>query len=257
MLNMSSVSASDAQVSPEPGDDRTARARIRDAALHLFGERGFTSTTVRGIAERADVSPALVVHHFGSKQGLREAIDDHLLAEIRAGKFAAMTGGLAPADVDYREMVGELAPAMVYLARALMEDSDLGRQLYDRMYADALEYVAAGVEAGVLQSGEDPAARTAVLLNNGLALLLLQSQTQRVLGEDDPVDLAMRLAPPSLDLYVDGLFTDDRFRVAWRSESDHVARVADPDPPSPPSPPATPATPAAPSPPAGPESPTP
>ncbi len=39
-------------------DDLTARARIRDAALHRFGEVGFTAATLRGIAELAGVSPA-------------------------------------------------------------------------------------------------------------------------------------------------------------------------------------------------------
>ncbi|MGW3548147.1 TetR family transcriptional regulator [Janibacter hoylei] len=46
-------------------DDRTGRARVRDAALEL-------------IAERAEVSPALVVHHFGSRAGLREVLVDHI-----------------------------------------------------------------------------------------------------------------------------------------------------------------------------------
>lgn len=214
------------------GDDRTARARIRDAALHLFGERGFRTATVRDIAERAEVSPALVVHHFGSKQGLRAAVEEGLLAQIRAGKFGALTGSLPGDGETYRRMAREMEPAMAYLARALTEDAEIGRRLYDRMYADALDYVEAGVEAGLLQPSDDHAARTAVLLNNGLALLLLQSQSQRVLGIDDPVDLAVRIAAPMLDLYSDGLFTDDRFRAAWRSESDHVARTADPDPPS-------------------------
>jgi hypothetical protein len=36
--------------------DLTARARIRDAALRLFGEQGFDQATIRGIAEAAGVS---------------------------------------------------------------------------------------------------------------------------------------------------------------------------------------------------------
>lgn len=213
--------------------DRTARARIRDAAVHLFGERGFRAATVRDIADRAGVSPALVLHHFGSKQGLREAVDDHLVDDIRAGKLAAMTGSLTPSGDEYRRLAQEMAPAMTYVGRALAEDTAFGRDLYDRLYADALDYVAAGVEAGVLVAGRDHAARTAVLLNNGLATLLLRSHLQRVLGVEDATEVALRVSPPTLDLYTDGLFTDDRFRAAWRAESDHVARTADPDPPVP------------------------
>ena len=60
-------------------------ARIRDAAIDQFGSRGF-DTGVRAIAEAAGVSPALIIHHFGSKEGLRKACDDYIAAEIRSEK---------------------------------------------------------------------------------------------------------------------------------------------------------------------------
>jgi AcrR family transcriptional regulator len=52
-------------------DDLTERARSRDAAVELIGRDGFDSLTVRMVAERARVSPGLVIHYFGSKHGLR------------------------------------------------------------------------------------------------------------------------------------------------------------------------------------------
>ncbi|MBY5162452.1 TetR family transcriptional regulator [Salsipaludibacter albus] len=217
-------------------EDRTARARIRDAALHLFGERGVKATTVRAIARDAGVSPALVVHHFGSKQGLRDAVDEYVLAEIRAGKYAAMTEGMAPTDTAYEDLARDKASEMAYLVRALTDDSEVGRQLYQRLFDDAVDYLAAGMEAGVLHPSDDPEAHAAVLLNAGLAQMLLQPHTQRALGADDHVDMLMRIAPVMLDLYTDGLFTDDRFRVAWRTEADHAARTTDPDPPQTPAP---------------------
>ncbi|MEZ5096013.1 MAG: helix-turn-helix domain-containing protein [Nocardioides sp.] len=57
--------------------DLTARASIRNAALRLFAERGPEGVTVREIATEAGVSPGLVVHHFGSKDGLRAAVDEY------------------------------------------------------------------------------------------------------------------------------------------------------------------------------------
>ena len=47
-------------------EDLTARARIRDAALALFAERGTDGATIRDIAKAAGVSGGLVRHHFGS-----------------------------------------------------------------------------------------------------------------------------------------------------------------------------------------------
>lgn len=216
---------------PEPVDaDRTARARIRDAALHLFGDRGFSATTVRAIAEAADVSPALVVHHFGSKQGLREAVEDHLLAMVRDGKFAAMTGSIVPSGDEYADLAAEYVPAMSYLARSLAEGGDLGHALYQRLHADAVEYLAAGVEAGVVAPSDDPAARAAVLLNVGLGHLMLVDHLRRVLGLADDLEAALRAAPIMLDLYIDGLFTDDRFRAAWQAPNDQPGPTNQRDP---------------------------
>ena len=50
-------------------DDRTAIARIRDAAIEQFGQHGF-GVGLRTIADAAGVSAALVIHHFGSKEAL-------------------------------------------------------------------------------------------------------------------------------------------------------------------------------------------
>jgi len=46
------------------------RERIATSARDAFGERGFEATTIRGIAVRAGVDPALVHHYFGTKQRL-------------------------------------------------------------------------------------------------------------------------------------------------------------------------------------------
>jgi AcrR family transcriptional regulator len=52
-----------------PGGDNT-RAQLLDAARAEFAERGYEGATVRVIAERAGVDPAMVNHFFGGKEGL-------------------------------------------------------------------------------------------------------------------------------------------------------------------------------------------
>ena len=47
-----------------------SRVAIRDAAVRLFAEQGYAATSVRDIAGSAGVDPALVIRHFGSKEGL-------------------------------------------------------------------------------------------------------------------------------------------------------------------------------------------
>ncbi|GLZ75339.1 TetR family transcriptional regulator [Actinorhabdospora filicis] len=52
------------------------RAQILDAARDAFAEVGFDRATIREIARRADVDPALVHHYFGSKDKLLLATID-------------------------------------------------------------------------------------------------------------------------------------------------------------------------------------
>jgi AcrR family transcriptional regulator len=55
-----------------PRDERRRRteATILEAARELFATDGFERTTIRAVAARAGVDPALVMQHFGSKEGL-------------------------------------------------------------------------------------------------------------------------------------------------------------------------------------------
>ena len=57
---------------PGGGD---ARADILDAARDLFARDGYEKASMRAIARRARVDPALIVHYFASKENLlREAL---------------------------------------------------------------------------------------------------------------------------------------------------------------------------------------
>ena len=47
-----------------------ARRAVLDAARELFAELGFERTTMRAVAARASVDPALIYHYFGDKDGL-------------------------------------------------------------------------------------------------------------------------------------------------------------------------------------------
>ncbi|QUH03612.1 TetR/AcrR family transcriptional regulator [Saccharopolyspora erythraea] len=47
---------------------RSTRDEIHSAASRLFRERGFARTSVRDIAALAQVNPALVIRHFGTKE---------------------------------------------------------------------------------------------------------------------------------------------------------------------------------------------
>jgi len=58
---------------PGGADTRTV---ILDAARSEFADAGYDSTSLRGIARRAEVDPALVHHYFGGKAQLFAAVMD-------------------------------------------------------------------------------------------------------------------------------------------------------------------------------------
>ncbi|MFI9590193.1 TetR/AcrR family transcriptional regulator [Nonomuraea sp. NPDC052265] len=102
-------------------DDLTARARIREAALLHFGEHGFEGATTRAIAETAGVSSGLLRHHYGSKQALREACDEHLIRIVRRLDDDVRAGAVPAGRNPVAAALDALAPYRLYVARALAE----------------------------------------------------------------------------------------------------------------------------------------
>lgn len=58
------------------------RARIVQAAVELYTERGISATTMKDIAERADVAPGTVANHFSTREDLDRAIVERAVADM-------------------------------------------------------------------------------------------------------------------------------------------------------------------------------
>ncbi|HSH02573.1 MAG TPA: TetR/AcrR family transcriptional regulator, partial [Anaerolineae bacterium] len=55
---------------------------IITAALTLFAQHGFAHTSIRRIAQQADISVGLTYHYFASKEALLQAVIDHCMQPI-------------------------------------------------------------------------------------------------------------------------------------------------------------------------------
>ncbi|MGW6130701.1 TetR family transcriptional regulator [Cellulomonas sp. NPDC055163] len=223
---------------PAAEADLTARTRIRDAAVLHFGTHGFAAG-VRAIAAEAGVSPALVLHHFGSKHGLREECDRHVLAVIRAQK-SAVVGPAGPQHVLLSlASVDELAPLVGYTLRSLQAGGELALRFVEHVAADAEEYLAEGVAAGTILPSADEAARARYLTVQSLGTLLLDLSLH---PPEDPGDVVAlvhgyldRTGGPSLELFTQGLLADRSMLDAYQgyaAEPPEAAPRGDPAPPS-------------------------
>jgi TetR/AcrR family transcriptional regulator, regulator of cefoperazone and chloramphenicol sensitivity len=200
-------------------DDRTAIARIRDAAIEQFGQHGF-GVGLRTIADAAGVSAALVIHHFGSKEGLRKACDDYVAEEIRSGKSASLQATEPAAWLAQMAQIDSYAPLMAYLVRSMQSGSELAKMLWRKMIEQAEQYMEEGVRAGTLKPSRDPAARARFLAMCGGGGFLLYLQLH-----DTPEDLSAVLRDygedmvlPALELYTHGLLADSTMYDAFRTQ---------------------------------------
>jgi AcrR family transcriptional regulator len=204
-------------------DDRTARAVIRDEGLRLFAARGADAVTIRQIAASAGVSPGLVVHHFGGKDGLRRAVDEHVVAVID-GLFAALPepGWAAATGASLTEAFLSRLPAdspvPAYLRRLLLSGDPAGTRLFGHWFQACQRALDGLAAAGILTETTDPVMRTGFVTATDLAVLLLREPLTAVLGVD-PLsrDGMVRWTDVGMAAFRGGLFRDPPSPAGARS----------------------------------------
>ena len=199
-------------------DDLTAVARIRDAAIDQVGQHGF-NVGLRAIATAAGVSAALVIHHFGSKEGLVRACDEYIAEQVREAKTESLRSTDPASWLSAMAEIDTYAPMMAYLVRSMQSGSELAKSFWQRMIENAEQYLEEGVRAGTLKPSRDPKARAKFLGMNGGGGFLLYLQMH-----DNPTDLRAVLRDygedmvlPALELYSNGLMADSTVYEAFLS----------------------------------------
>lgn len=147
MLNMCSVTTA------SPGREAIVRH-----ALLLFGQAGIEATSLREVAKAAGVSPALVVHHFGGKEGLVAAVDEAAVSE-----FGAAYGGEEEEGADLlRRRAEQTATVMrkrpdvcAYLGRALVEATPGSARLFRLLIDGGRAEIDSLAEKGALREDAD------------------------------------------------------------------------------------------------------
>ncbi len=121
---------------PAPPVEPTAKERIRDAALRSFAAYGVAATSLRTVAEAAEVSVGLVQHHFRTKGALTAAVDQYVLQVVGdalepTALPQAPADGLQEAGRRLTSLMAERPDVMTYLGRALAEGSAVGSVIFD------------------------------------------------------------------------------------------------------------------------------
>ena len=173
------------------GDDRTARARLRDAALHLFAEQGVDATSLRAIATEAGVSHGLLRHHFGAKEEVRAAVDSWVLERLaeafgppRDDGGPGSTADLLAERARRFEAFQLLHPDLLrYLGRVLVERSETASVFFARLTAGAMAELERLERQGHVRPTDDPEVRALLMVCLGLGPVVLRPLIESVLGD--------------------------------------------------------------------------
>jgi AcrR family transcriptional regulator len=189
------------RTSDRPREDLTARAKIRDAALQQFAEHGFEGATIRRIAEAAGVSPGLVQHHFGSKEGLRRACDDAVLELVRRKLRATQDGEITnPSFLAALYAAGR--PLVRYLARAAVDSSPAAATLLDEIVAGSEVFLSATWPKRFPPGSQRTRDAAAVLVAQSAGTIVLHEHVARQMGLDARNDvMSPRIGLAQLDVY--------------------------------------------------------
>lgn len=201
--------------------DLSPRARIRIAALSLFGRHGVARATVRQIAAEAGVSPGLVIHYFGSKDGLREAVDEWIVARLAADKRLLVSMGALP-DLSTYSDDAEFAAIVAYNVARLREGGAAAERIFELMCQVADDSFEVGIQNGYMNRPSDREATVALLVAFTAGMSMLADVVARRLGGEsylDP-DTFRRISLATLEFYTEGIITDRTILESARAQAD-------------------------------------
>jgi len=164
-------------------NESAGRERILEAAVRLFGRHGFDGTSLRALADEAEVSWGLIRFYFGSKEGLREAAE--ALVQARYLGLVSESAGIASLDslFDRIDKEKHLPDDARFLRRAFIEERPIAQSFLQSLFAAER----ASLKDNVLLRGfpeDDWLADPLQSIATRLGYLMLAPQIEAVLGRD-------------------------------------------------------------------------
>jgi len=129
----------------------TTRERILDAAEALFAERGFALTPLRLVTRHANANIAAVNYHFGSKDGLLQAVFERRLVPLnkeRMARLERLRSASQPVELEALlrafiepalDLTGNGVPFVRLLGRSYGEAGDTLRDYIHHQYREVLD----------------------------------------------------------------------------------------------------------------------
>lgn len=168
------------------------KSAILDSAVKCLANSGLEAS-LRQIAKRAGVSPALVMHYFGSRDHLvHEAIQTSLSKLFQRKQLAAQSGS---SDVFSGLFLDLSKVELTLLRRVLATDSQFANLVFDEALKIAVQHL--GRPEGADDS-KNFRRQASLLTAQALGSIVMLPQLERVLGRSGLVEAALKISGTSI-----------------------------------------------------------
>lgn len=201
---------------PPKQQKRDGRKLLLNATRELISEEGIERLTLRAAAERAGVGSALVNYYFGNKEGLKEAVVEEAISDLRERVRMEELKGESAVD-DLRRVVAKMIRELgekPYVARMVVElilagDDRILEKLVRNVALPNVELVRSIIERGEREGSlreEELQLSLPAIMGAAIYPLVIAPFIKAVLDLDltDTRDLE-RYAAHTADLIIDGL----------------------------------------------------
>ena len=186
---------------------QTTREQLLSIAVEMFAEQGFAGTSLRSIAKRAGVSPALMIHHFQTKESLiREAISKTLGSWV-ADEKAAMLNDESKQLQNWQAVMAKGTTPLNFFRQVLLAGGDYAQRLFDASVSETEVLLDQMQSAGRLRNLSDKQTTALIMTISGLGSVLLMSQIEKTMGGPISSDhVASKLMNANNEMLRDGVF---------------------------------------------------
>lgn len=158
------------------------RAQLVEVATEAFARDGISATSLRSIAKEAGVSPALVVHHFGSREKLIEECIIKALGLWVSEQQEFVDVSLSTALTKWQGAVDKHGVKLQFFRQVLLAGGAPANALFSRMVKETEMVIDSQAAKGRMRKVENQKDFALLLTLQELAPLMLQSEVADYLG---------------------------------------------------------------------------
>lgn len=189
-MNQNTQLSERARGRPVDTDQQDLKIKILDTAEELFADNGYAATSIRRIADRSGVNPALVHYYFGTKKVLLQSVLDRAL-EPMVLAIAEMKDGPEASPMVIASLLVSMAAKHPNIPRLLIREVFLPGGEMQQFFMDNMAPRLGGAlpallsrekSAGRLQEDSDPAVSAILIFAVSIFPFIARTLAEPVLG---------------------------------------------------------------------------